>query len=130
MGRSRPFAWLAAYLLPLGLAHAAGDAARGAELYAARCGACHSIDENGAGPRHRNLLGRRAGSQPGFEYSTAMAQSKLIWTAEQLDRWLSNPNALVAGNKMVVQLANDPEDRADIIAYLVKNTDRSDDASR
>lgn len=101
-----------------GTAEAGGDMERGKSLYAARCGACHSIEENGAGPRHAHLIGRRAGTQPGFDYSPALRGSGIVWTAAALDRWLSNPNKLVPGNKMVVQLANDPLDRADLIAYL------------
>jgi cytochrome c len=112
--------FVAAWLLLAGLTNA-GDAKRGGELYVARCGACHSIPENGAGPRHADLIGRRAGTQPGFEYSAALSNSKIIWTPKTLDRWLEDPLAFVPGNKMVVQLANDPLDRADIIAYLLRN---------
>lgn len=96
----------------------AGDAARGAGLYSDKCGGCHSITDNGAGPRHADLFGRRAGTQPGFEYSRALKKSRIVWDEALLDQWLSDPNRLVPGNKMVVQLASDPKDRADIIAYL------------
>ncbi|HKQ14970.1 MAG TPA: c-type cytochrome [Steroidobacteraceae bacterium] len=95
---------------------------RGERLYQERCDACHSLDEHGAGPKHRGLLGRKAGTQPGFDYSTALAASKIVWSAQTLDRWIADPNALVPGNKMVVQLANDPADRAAIVAYLVAAT--------
>lgn len=98
------------------------DAGRGGELYAARCGACHSIAENGAGPRHAGLFGRKAGSQPGFDYSEALKNSGIVWNAGLLDRWLADPNALVPGNKMAVQLAGDARDRVDIIAFLRKVT--------
>lgn len=64
-------------------------------------------------------MGRKAGTQPGFHYSTALAAAKIVWTAETLERWIADPNALVPGNKMIVQLANDPSDRAAIVAYLV-----------
>jgi len=101
-----------------GVAHASGDAARGGELYSARCGACHSIEENGAGPRHLGLFGRRAGSQPVYDYSPALRASGIVWTRQTLDQWLANPNELVPGNKMFVQLANEPGDRADLIEYL------------
>jgi cytochrome c len=103
-------------------AQVAGDAARGQELYTARCGACHSIDDHGAGPRHRGLFQRRAGSEPGYDFSPALRQSGIVWSAQKVDQWLANPNALVPGNKMVVQLANDARDRADIVAYLLKAT--------
>lgn len=96
----------------------AGDAQRGEQLYLARCGACHSLDSNGAGPRHRGVVGRRVASVPGFNYSTALRQQKFVWDPAKLNRWLSNPNEFVPRNNMVVQLATDPRDRADIIAFL------------
>lgn len=100
----------------------AGDAARGETLYVSRCGACHSIDDNGAGPKHRGLFGRKAGTQPDFDYSPALKASGLTWNESTIEKWISNPNALVPGNKMVVQLANEAKDRADIIAFLRKAT--------
>ena len=96
----------------------ADDAQRGEQLYLARCGACHSLDSNGAGPKHRGVVGRRVASVPGFSYSAALQQKKFVWDSAKVNRWLSNPNTFVPGNKMVVQLANDPLDRADIIAFL------------
>lgn len=122
MARNAAIVVLAAWCCQHSSAHAAGNVERGNTLYTARCGACHSIDEHGAGPRHRGLMSRRAGSQPGFDYSPALKASRLVWSPQLLDRWLSNPNALVPGNKMVVQLANDPVDRADLIAYLESAT--------
>ena len=101
---------------------AAPDLELGERLYAARCGACHALDDNGAGPRHRGLLGRKAGTQPGFEYSEALRRSGLVWSRQTLDRWLADPNALVPGNKMVVQLANDAGERAAIIEWLAGAT--------
>ena len=109
-----------------GVAHAGGDAARGGLLYSARCGGCHSIEENGAGPRHLGLIGRRAGSQPDYDYSSALQASRIVWTRTTLDEWLANPNELVPANKMVVQLANDARDRADLIEYLSVATRESD----
>lgn len=117
----RLYAVLSFAVLAVGAAQSGvtADAAHGAELYSSRCGACHSIEENGAGPKHAGLIGRKAGSQSGFDYSKALKKSKLVWDAATLDKWLENPNALVPGNKMVVQLATDPKDRADIIAFLL-----------
>ena len=92
---------------------------RGEQLYQERCGACHSLDEHGAGPKHRGLLGRQAATQSGFEYSAALAASKIVWSPQTLDRWIADPNRLVPGNRMIVQLANDPAERAAIVAYLI-----------
>jgi cytochrome c len=102
-------------------AHAEDQLARGEQLYQERCGACHSLDEHGAGPKHRGLIGRKAGTQPGFDYSPALAASNIVWSPQTLERWIADPNALVPGNKMIVQLASDPADRAAIVAYLANS---------
>jgi cytochrome c len=109
-------------LLTFVSAQAEDASARGERLYQERCGACHSLDEHGAGPKHRGLIGRRAGTQPGFDYSSALAGSKIVWSPQMLERWIADPNALVPGNKMVVQLANDPAERTAIVAYLVASS--------
>ncbi|MBS0456487.1 MAG: c-type cytochrome [Proteobacteria bacterium] len=98
-------------------AWAGGDAQRGKLAYEARCGACHSVDTDRVGPRHAGIVGRRAGSVPGFAYSDALRNSGLVWNPALLDRWLTNPEALVPGQRMGYQVA-DPQVRADIIAYL------------
>jgi cytochrome c len=108
--------------LTLAAAHADDQLARGEQLYHERCGACHSLDEHGAGPKHRGLIGRKAGTQPGFDYSAALVAANLVWSPQTLERWIADPNALVPGNKMIVQLASDPSDRAAIVAYLVANS--------
>ena len=93
-----------------------GDATHGKELYQG-CQACHSIDENDLGPRHRGVVGRRAGSVADYSYSPALKNSGLTWDESMLDRWLTNPSALVPGTKMFFKV-DDPKARADIIAYL------------
>ena len=103
----------------MSLAHASDDVARGEQLYQERCGACHSLDENGAGPRHRGLKGRKAGTQPGFKYSAALRASNIAWSSQTLERWIDDPNSLVPGNDMIVRLASDPQERAAIVAYLL-----------
>jgi len=95
---------------------AAGDATRGKALYQG-CAACHAIDENDVGPRHRGVVGRRAGTLTDYNYSPALKASGLTWDAATLDRWLVNPSALVPGTKMFFRI-DDPQSRADIIAYL------------
>ena len=95
-----------------------GDAARGKDLYQA-CSGCHSIEENDIGPKHRGVVGRPAGSVPDYAYSPALKASGLVWSADTLDRWLTNPQALVPGTKMYFSMA-DPQKRADLIAYLAQ----------
>lgn len=89
----------------------------GAALYAQTCARCHSIDANGIAPKHRGVVGRRAGTVPGYAYSPALKASGIVWTPQQLDRWLQGPAAMVPGTKMYFRLAN-PAQRSAIIAYL------------
>ncbi len=105
----------AACTLPGGTA--AADPARGEALYESRCGACHSIDSNRVGPRHRGLIGRRAGSVAGYDYSAAFRDSRVVWDEQTLDRWLADPEALIPGQRMNYSVS-DPRDRADLIAFL------------
>jgi cytochrome c len=95
----------------------AADTEHGKAIYAQRCMACHSIDFNGVGPKHRGVVGRPAASITGYSYSAALAASGLVWTEANLDKWLSDPEALVPGQKMGFKVT-DPNDRADVIAFL------------
>lgn len=78
---------------------------------------CHALDENDVGPKHRGVVGRGAGSIPGYAYSIALKRSGIVWTPANLDRWLTDPQKLVPGAKMYFSVAK-PQDRADIIAFL------------
>jgi cytochrome c len=98
-------------------AQGAGDPVAGRVAYEARCGGCHSVEADRIGPRHAGLIGRRAGSVPGYDYSPALARSRLVWDARNLERWLQNPEALIPGQQMGYRL-DDPAIRADIIAFL------------
>jgi cytochrome c len=93
-----------------------GDSVHGKELYQG-CLACHAVEENDLGPRHRGVVGRRAGGIADYNYSAALKNSGLTWDEATLDRWLTNPSALVPGTKMFFKL-DSPKDRADVIAYL------------
>ncbi len=105
-----------ALLLP-GAAAAKGDAARGEQLYA-RCAACHALERDRVGPRHCGLVGRRAGSVKGFDYSQAMKNSGVVWNAKTLDRFLANPPGALPGTTMTYAGVSDAQERADLIAYL------------
>lgn len=99
-------------------ANAAGDIEAGHVSYQMRCAACHSVDFNGVGPAHRSVLGRNAAEVPGFGgYSKALKASGIVWMEPNLDRWLTDPETMVPGQAMGV---NVPESivRADLIAYL------------
>jgi len=99
----------------------AGDPDRGQVLYESRCVACHSLDTNRVGPAHRGVYGRRVGSAPGYSYSDALKNSSLVWNEDTLDRWLSDPEKLIPGQHMNYSVP-DAQDRADLIAYLKKES--------
>jgi len=100
---------------------AVGDPVKGEAIYK-RCGGCHSIDRNRVGPKHLGLFGRKAGSVEGFNYSQAMRSSGIVWDETTLDRFLENPRAMVPGTKMTYAGVKDPQERADLIAYLKQAT--------
>jgi cytochrome c len=119
--QSKTVALIAAIFLAAATAAAAesplnGDSLHGKTLYQG-CQACHTVEENDLGPRHRGVVGRRAGSVADYNYSTALKNSGLTWDETTLDRWLTNPSALVPGTKMFFKL-DSAQDRADVIAYL------------
>ena len=91
--------------------------AAGRELFATVCAECHTLDHNKVGPALQGLIGRQAGTVPGYPYSPALAHADFTWTAATLDKWLAGPQAFVPGAQMPYSLP-DAVRRRDIIAYL------------
>ncbi|TQS71805.1 cytochrome c family protein [Rhodobacteraceae bacterium] len=95
-----------------------GDPRAGERVFA-RCRACHKLDgSNGLGPHLDGVVGRAVASVAGFSYSPALANHGGIWDPAMLDTWLADPRAAIPGNKMTFAGLKDPQDRADVIAYL------------
>jgi cytochrome c len=65
--------------------------------------------------------GRRAGTAPNFAYSDAVRRAGIVWNDATLDRWLTNPQGLIPGQRMNFRIA-DPRERADVIAYLKRES--------
>ena len=99
-----------------------GDATRGADIYDDKCTGCHSLDANRVGPAHRGVYGRKAGSAPGFDYSPGVKASAVVWTEATMDKWLTSPQDFIAGARMGFRLS-DPQQRADVIAFLKRESD-------
>jgi cytochrome c len=110
-----------ATLLLIGNACADGDPVRG-EARFQECAACHKLDAgpNGVGPSLRGIFERKAGELADFRYSPALKRSGIVWTPQTLDAYLTDPQALVPGNRMPYAGMADPRDRADLIAYLAR----------
>jgi cytochrome c len=102
-----------------GLAQAAGDAAKGAELFKQRCAACHIKPPTSSvriAPDLVGVVGRKAASTD-FTYSAALKASGLTWTPATLDSFLTAPFTKVPGTRMVISVPA-TQDRADLIAFL------------
>lgn len=109
--------WAYALLAAMAAAHAEPVALPGEQVYA-RCAACHALAYDRVGPHHCGLLGRRAGSVPGFAYSDAMKNSGLTWDEKTLDRFLTNPVKVVPGTSMTYDGIDNAKERSELIAYL------------
>lgn len=110
---------LIACLFITACAQADRDVSRGADLYA-QCMGCHSPAWHRTGPRHCGLIGRRAGSVEGFEFTQAMKNSGIIWTRETLDRFLKSPLTYVPGTSMGFAGIASANERQHLITYLVQ----------
>jgi cytochrome c len=94
-----------------------GNATRGATVYRQRCGTCHAIAANRVGPMHRGIMGKKAGTVPGYVYSAQLKASNITWTVATMNTWLTNPRTMVPGTKMIYAMPV-AQDRADVIAYM------------
>jgi cytochrome c len=94
-----------------------GDAMRGKDVFEKRCTGCHGMEQDREGPRLRGVFGRSAGSVPGYDYSPALQKAHIVWNDETLDKWLTDPDALVPGNNMEFHVAR-PQERRDLIRFL------------
>ena len=108
-------------LLPAGVARADGDAARG-EAKFQDCAACHKLEAgaNNVGPSLHGVFTRKAGELADFRYSPAIRRSGITWTPETLDKFITDPQAVVPANRMPYAGIASASDRADLIAYLQK----------
>ncbi|MBC7770012.1 MAG: cytochrome c family protein [Phycisphaerales bacterium] len=103
-------------------AQLSGDTERGRRIFA-QCATCHSPDQgvNRVGPSLHAIVGRRAGSIPGFRYSDANRNSGITWTEQEMFTYLENPRARIPGTIMAFVGLRNPQQRADVIAYLKHN---------
>lgn len=97
-------------------------AAKGKLIYM-RCAACHAMTAKApkkVGPHLEGVVGRTAGTVPGFTYSPAMKKAAIKWNDAALDKWLARPAGMVPGTSMVFAGLPNAADRAAVIAYLKK----------
>lgn len=102
-----------------GYAAYTGDAAKGKRVFA-QCMTCHAVQEgrNNVGPSLYQVVGRTTGSVEGFKYSDANKNANVVWTEENLFTYLEKPTDFIPGTIMAFPGLRNPQDRADVIAYL------------
>jgi glucose/arabinose dehydrogenase len=116
-------AWLAA-----GAAQAAAPA--GQTYFERNCASCHTVDPklgSRAGPGLYNVVGRKAGAVPGYNYTDALARAGAAgktWTREELDVFLRDPTRDVPGTAMPIGIA-DAKARAAVIGYLAAQSGKA-----
>jgi cytochrome c len=98
----------------------ATDPAAGAKIFKTQCGICHTVvaGENRIGPTLFGVVGRPAGSVPGFNYTADHKKLGITWDAATLDKYLTDPRAMVPDTSMVYAGLKDNAERADLVAYL------------
>lgn len=93
----------------------------------AQCRSCHTISNGGAnmvGPNLHGVVGRHIGATQNFNYSPPVKAADFSWDADHLDRWISNPQAMIPGTRMGFAGVRDATQRRDVIAYLMVESQR------
>jgi cytochrome c len=107
--------------LAAALAFAQADAAAGEAVFNQKCASCHTVTADLAhgllGPNLVGVAGRAAGTIAGWDFSAALKDSKVTWTDENLNKWLTDAKAFVPGAQMDLRMPSRIE-REDVIAYL------------
>ncbi len=113
-------AFASAFVAATVAARADGDPEAGKNVFK-KCHACHNVGEgakNAVGPQLNGLVGRKAGTAEGYNYSDANKGSGIMWDVATLDEYLKDPKAKVVGTKMAFPGLPNDKDRADVVAYL------------
>ena len=109
---------MAFILLSSPAALSAGEPTEGQKIFV-RCAGCHSTvaGETKVGPSLAGVFGRKSGTETGFNYSPAIKSANITWDKNSLDKYLTNPAAMVHGTRMFINVPS-AEDRQNLISYL------------
>lgn len=110
---------------PIEVYLAKADPAKGADVFK-KCAACHNADKGGPnqlGPNLWGVLGEPIGQGKGFAFSPALSGKGGTWNWDILSQWLTSPKAFAPGTKMTFAGISNPQDRANVMAFLNKQSD-------
>jgi cytochrome c len=110
---------------PIAVYLASADPAKGADVFK-KCAACHNADKGGPnalGPNLWGVLGEPIGQGKGFPWSDALSGKGGNWTWDNLSEWLKSPKTFAPGTKMTFAGLSNPQERANVIAFLNSKSD-------
>lgn len=110
---------------PIATFLASADSAKGEQVFK-KCAACHNADKGGPnalGPNLWGTLGKPHGHVAGFAYSDALKKVPGVWDWETMSAWLANPRKYAPGTKMTFAGLSNPQDRANVMAFLNSHSD-------
>ncbi len=104
---------------------AKADLAKGQQIFN-KCMACHNAEKGGPnqlGPNLWGVIGEPIGQGRGFAFSDVLAKKGGTWNWDNLSQWLTSPRTFAPGTKMTFAGLGNPQDRADVIAFLNAHSD-------
>lgn len=110
---------------PIAFYLASADPAAGEQVFK-KCTACHNADKGGAnalGPNLWGVLGEPIGKGHGFPFSPALSGVGGTWNWDNMSAWLASPKKFAPGTKMTFAGLSNPQDRANVIAFLNAHSD-------
>ena len=110
---------------PIEVYLAKADPAKGEQTFN-KCMACHNADKGGPnqlGPNLWGVIGEPIGQGKGFAFSDALSKKGGTWNWDNLSEWLTSPRAFAPGTKMTFAGLSNPQDRADVMAFLNSHSD-------
>lgn len=110
---------------PIEVFLAKADPAKGEQIFN-KCTACHTINQGGpnlVGPNLWDVIGEPIGKGKGFAFSSALSEKGGTWNWHNLNEWLNSPKAFAPGTKMTFAGLSNPQDRADVMAFLNAHSD-------
>ena len=110
---------------PIAFYLATADAAAGEQVFK-KCTACHNADQGGAnalGPSLYGVMGNPVASHPGFAFTDALKGKGGSWDWDTMSAWLASPKKFAPGTKMTFAGLSNPQERANVIAFLNARSD-------